>query len=202
MRQSLSVLFMFLIAFYSHAQSKWQEDTHYKVIAEKASASAKVVEVFSYWCPACNAFESIVPQVKRALPVDIPFEKVHVNFNGATSKDTQNDATAAMLAAKALKMDTQFNKAMFNTIHQQRKKIASKGDVIDVFAKAGGDTKKLEKMMKSFGLRSQIAKNDKIAKTVRSVPTVIVNDKYQAIFTRSMTPEEYVELVIWLTKQK
>jgi thiol:disulfide interchange protein DsbA len=143
-----------------------------------------------------------VPQIKRALPADIPFQKVHVNFNGSTSKDTQNDATAVMLAAKALKTDALFNKAFFNAIHQKRTRITSKADILDVYATTGADTTQLEKMMSSFGIRSQVAKNDKIAKGVRSVPTIIINEKYQAIFTRDMTPDQSVELISWLVKQK
>jgi thiol:disulfide interchange protein DsbA len=195
-------VFLFLTSFNSLAQSKWQENTHYKVIAEQASAKPKVQEVFSYWCPACNAFETIVPQIKRAIPAGTPFNKAHVNFNGSTTKQTQNDATAAMLAAKALKVDVQFNKALFNAIHIKRKKLSSRADILAVFADAGGDAVKLENMMNSFGLRSQIAKNDKMARSVRSVPTIIVNDKYQAIFTRDMTPAQSVELISWLVKQK
>jgi thiol:disulfide interchange protein DsbA len=143
-----------------------------------------------------------VPQIKRALPADIPFQKVHVNFNGSTSKDTQNDATALMLAAKALKTDVLFNKALFNAIHQKRTKITNKADILAVYESTGADKEPLEKMMTSFGIRSQVAKNDKIAKGVRSVPTIIINEKYQAIFTRDMTPEQSVELISWLVKQK
>ena len=158
--------------------------------------------MFSFWCPACNAFETIVPQIKRALPSDVPFEKVHVNFNGSTSKDTQNNATSVMLSAEALKTDLAFKKALFATIHQKRTRITNKADILAVYASTGADVAKLEKMMTSFGIRSQVAKNDKIAQTVRSVPTVIINEKYQAIFTRDMTPEQSVELISWLVKQK
>jgi thiol:disulfide interchange protein DsbA len=202
MRKSFLIVFLLLTSFHTLAQSKWQENIHYKVIAEQASAKPKVQEVFSFWCPACNAFETIVPQIKRALPSDVPFEKVHVNFNGSTSKDTQNNATAVMLSAEALKTDLAFKKALFTTIHQKRTRITSKADILAVYASTGADVAKLEKMMTSFGIRSQVAKNDKIARTVRSVPTVIINEKYQAIFTRDMTPEESVELISWLVKQK
>lgn len=202
MRKSFLIVFLFLTSFNTLAQSKWQEGTHYKVIAQKASAKPIVQEVFSFWCPACNAFETIVPQIKRALPPGIPFQKVHVNFNGSTSKDTQNDATAVMLASKALKTDALFNKALFNTIHQKRTKITSKADILAVYAATGSDALKLEKMMSSFGIRSQVAKNDKIARGVRSVPTIIINEKYQAIFTRDMTPDQSVELISWLVKQR
>jgi thiol:disulfide interchange protein DsbA len=202
MRQLFLVGFLLLTTFNSFAQVKWQENTHYKVLAEQSSSKPKVQEVFSYWCPACNAFETLVPQIKNAIPVNVPFEKIHVNFNGSTSKETQNSATAIMLAAKALKTDGQFNKALFNAIHQKRTKIVSKADLFAVYTQTGADTIELEKMMSSFGIRSQIAKNDKVAQGVRSVPTIIINEKYQAIFSRDMTPEQYVELINWLLKQK
>ncbi|MFT6777430.1 MAG: thiol:disulfide interchange protein DsbA [Paraglaciecola sp.] len=202
MRQSFLIIFLFLISFNSLAQVKWQENTHYKVIAKKVSAKPKVQEIFSYWCPGCNAFESIVPQIKRALPANVPFQKVHVNFNSSTTKQTQNDATAVMLAAKALKTDVIFSKALFNAIHQKRTPIANKADLLAVYARTGADVAKLEKMMTSFGIRSQVAKNDNIARGVRSVPTIIINEKYRAIFTRDMTPEQSVELISWLLKQK
>ena len=195
-------LCLFFVSPQLLAQSKWQEDTHYKVIAEQASSSPQVREVFSYWCPACNAFETLVPQIKQGLPANVPFRKVHVNFNGSTNKATQDAATAAMLAAKALKVSENFNKTLFTAIHQQRKKLSSKADILAIYAEAGGDTAKLEKMMNSFGIRSQIAQNDKLTTGVRSVPTVIVNDKFQPIFTRIMKPEEYIELINWLLKQK
>lgn len=202
MHQLVLVVFLFLTSFTSFAQTTWQENTHYKVIAEQASNKPKVQEVFSYWCPACNAFETLVPQIISALPPEVQFEKVHVNFNGSASKETQNAATAAMLAAKALKTNALFNKALFNTIHQKRKKITDKSGILAVYAETGADTAKLEKMMASFGIRSQIAKNDKTARSIRSVPTIIINEKYQAIFTRDMTSEQYVELINWLIKQK
>ena len=202
MRFPYFILLLCFTSFYCSAQSKWQENIHYKVIAKQASSEPKVQEVFSYWCPACNVFENIVPQIKRAIPAAVPFVKVHVNFNGSTSKETQNDATAIMLAAKALKTDVQFSKALFNAIHQQRTKIASKADILKVYAATGADVAKLEKMMSSFGIRSQISKNDKMARSVRSVPTIIINEKYQATFTRDMTPDQSVELISWLVKQK
>lgn len=201
MRLPYFILLFCFASFCSSAQSKWQENIHYKVIAKQASSKPNVQEVFSYWCPACNSFENIVPQIKRALPANIPFIKVHVNFNGSASKETQNNATAIMLAAKALKTDVKFNTALFNAIHQQRTKIASKADILKVYAQTGADITKLENMMTSFGIRSQIAMNDKMARSVRSVPTIIVNGKYQATFTRDMTPTQSVELISWLVKQ-
>ena len=46
------------------AQAQWEEGTHYRVVSEKASNDKRVTEVFSYWCPACYNFESIMKELK------------------------------------------------------------------------------------------------------------------------------------------
>jgi thiol:disulfide interchange protein DsbA len=199
--RSLFILLM-LLSSTTWAQTKWQEDTHYKVISQTASAAPKVTEVFSYWCPACYKFEALVPQLKKSLAQGVSFNKVHVNFNGSAPKQAQDDATAAMLAANVLGMGDEFTKALFDAIHSERKKIADMADILEVFVAAGGDMGKMLKLTSSFGIRTPIAKNNKATQGITSVPSIIVNDKYQAIFTRNMTPEQYIELINWLTLQK
>lgn len=183
-------------------QGNWQEGEHYTVISDSASSDKQIREVFSYWCPACNSFESIVKELKTKIPSDVAFIKAHVNFMGAASTEAQDDATRAMLAAKAINQDALFNEALFNAIHTQRKNIASMEDILAVFSAAGGDSVKLQKMAGSFGIRSQVSKNNKLTKGVSRVPTFIVNDKYQAIYTRDTTPDQFINLLLWLTTQK
>lgn len=200
--RALAVLSLVLSFATSAQQGNWQEGEHYTVIKDSASSDKRIREVFSYWCPACNSFESIVKELKTKLPSDVTFVKAHVNFMGAASTEAQNDATKAMLAAKAIKQDTLFNEALFNAIHGQRKNIASMEDILEVFSAAGGDSAKLQKMAGSFGIRSQVSKNNKLTKGVSRVPTFIVNDKYQAIYTRDTTPDQFINLLLWLTTQK
>lgn len=184
------------------AQSLWQEGTHYNVISEKASDDKRIREVFSFWCPHCYTFEAIAIQLKSKLPGDVTFTKAHVNFMGTTSPEVQDDATKAMIAAKAMKKADEFNEALFEAIHKQRKNITGMDDILDIYSAAGGDSEKLGKMAKSFGVRSLVAKNNKLTRGVSSVPTFIVNDKYQAVYGRTMTPDQFIELLLWLTTQK
>lgn len=184
------------------AQSLWQEGTHYTVISEKASDDKQIREVFSFWCPHCYTFEAIAKQLKSNLPGDVTFTKAHVNFMGTTSTDVQDDATKAMIAAKAMKKADEFNEALFEAIHKQRKNVTGMDDILAIYAATGGDSEKLGKMAKSFGVRSLVSKNNKLTKGVSIVPTFIVNDKYQAIYGRTMTPDQFIELLLWLTTQK
>ncbi len=195
---------LFVATFFSAnaaAQSTWQEGTHYEVIAEKASAKPQVREVFSFWCPHCFTFEPVVEQIKQKLPSGMTFSKAHVNFMGAASREAQDDATKAMLAAKAMKADKIFNAALFSAIHRERKTISGMADIKQIFAAAGGDAEKLEKMTNSFGIKGLVSKNNKYTRGIPRVPAFIVNDKYKANFTRDMTPDVFVELILWLAKQ-
>ena len=193
---------LFLLPLSVHGQNIWEENTHYKIIAKESSAKPQVKEVFSFWCPACYRFESIAASIKKSLPAGVPFIKAHVNFSGSASKEAQNAATIGMLSSRAMKDSERFNKALFDSIHQERNNIDDLADIQKVYEAAGGNGTKFGKISKSFGIRGQVTKNDKATLGVNSVPTIIVNEKYQAIFSRNMTPDQFVELVIWLLKQK
>ncbi|GAA0859976.1 thiol:disulfide interchange protein DsbA/DsbL [Aliiglaciecola litoralis] len=184
------------------AQESWKEGEHYTVISSKASDDKQIREVFSFWCPHCYTFESIAKELKTKLPSDVTFIKAHVNFMGSTTKEAQNDATSAMLAASALGQEDMFNQALFEAIHKDRKNVTGMQDILTIFAEAGGDSEKLLRMTKSFGIRGKVSKNNKLTTGVSSVPTFIVNNKYQAIFTRNMTPDQFISLLLWLTTQK
>ena len=74
-------------------------------------------------------------------------------------------------------------------------------DIKKIFADAGGDAEKLEKLTKSFGIKGQVRKNNSYTRGIGRVPAFIVNDKYQANLTRDLTPDRFVELILWLSKQ-
>ncbi len=200
--QIATIMFALGLFGAANAQSSWQEGTHYEVISEKASPNKQVKEVFSFWCPSCFNFESVAKQIKTNIPKDTQFIKAHVNFMGSSSAQAQNDATLGMLAARAMKQEELYNESLFNAIHQQRKSIAGLDDILAVFEAAGGDSQKLKKLASGFGIKSQVAKNNRLTRGVRSVPTFIVNEKFKAKFGRDMNPDQFVELIVWLTTQK
>ena len=197
-----SLMALLLVPTLALAQSQWQEGTHYTVVGDKASSNKQVVEVFSYWCPGCYNFESIMKEMKAKLPADVKLIKANVNFLPAASTQAQDDATLAMLAARAMKAEEQFNDALFDAIHRERKTVNGMADILAIFAAAGGDSAKMEKLTKSFGIKGQVNRNNQISQGVRRVPTITVNGKYQPIFGRNMTPDQYLELVEWLSEQK
>ncbi|WP_026376317.1 thiol:disulfide interchange protein DsbA/DsbL [Aestuariibacter salexigens] len=200
------LLLTLLLPLQACAQEQWQEGTHYEIISDEATAQPEVMEFFSFWCPACFRFEPLVGQIKQQLADDVKFTKVHVNFMGFTGPDVQDAATRAMMVARALKKEEAMNQAIFNYIHVQRSTITGLDDLRNIFIVAGVEPEDFDKMAKSFGINSQLQKNNKLIDDYRShlrgVPNFIVNGKYQAKFTRDMTADDIVDLIVWLSKQK
>ncbi|MEP1446231.1 MAG: thiol:disulfide interchange protein DsbA/DsbL [Paraglaciecola sp.] len=197
---------MLLLPLQACAQEKWREGTHFKVIADQATEKKEVLEFFSFWCPHCFNFEPLVKTIKTKLADDVKFKKVHVNFMGFTSAAIQDDATKAMMVARELKRSDELNAAIFKYIHVSRSPVSGINDLKNIFIVNGVEPKDFDKMMSSFGVNSRLKMNNKAIqeyrKHVRSVPTFIVNGKYQATFTRDMNQEEMIELIVYLSNKK
>ncbi len=190
----------------SQAADKWVEGTHYQVLAKPATAKPEVMEFFSFWCPACYRFESLIGPMKEKLGKDVAFKKVHVNFMGATSPEVQDEATQAMMMGKALKREEAINRGIFNLIHVQRKPVTGLEDLKSLFIAEGVNPDKVDAVAKSFSVNSLTSRNKttlaKYRSAVNSVPTFIVNGKYKATFTRDMNTDQIIELIVWLSQQK
>ena len=188
------------------AQEIWTEGTHYKVIADKATEKKEVLEFFSYWHPHCFNFEPLVKNMKAKFADDVEFKKVHVNFMGFTTREIQDDATKAMMVARALKKEEALNQAVFKYIHVARSSITSLEDLKNIFTVNGVEPAKFNKMVSSFGVNSMVKLNNntiqKHRKNLGSVPSFIVNGKFQATFTRDMNQDDMIALIVWLSNKK
>jgi len=207
MKKILSFIFVAaLMPLQALSVELWKEGTHYKVIGDKASAKPEILEFFSYWCPHCYNFEPLVAQIKQKKGKDVEFKKVQVNFMGFTGPNVQDDASRAMMIARALKKEDELNMAIFKHIHVQRSPVTGLNDLKSIFVANGVDGEKFDKLAKSFGVNSMFTKNNKLVQQYRrhvsSVPNFVVNGKYMATFTRDMTADDIVNLVVWLSKQK
>jgi thiol:disulfide interchange protein DsbA len=195
-----------LIPLQACAQEQWREDTHYKVISEQATEKKEVLEFFSFWCPHCFNSEPLVKNIKTKLADDVEFKKVHVNFMGFTSTAIQDDATKAMMVARELNKSEELIEAIFKYIHVSRSAITGIKDLKNIFVVNGVEPEDFDKMMSSFSVNSRLKMNNKAVqdykKHVSSVPTFIVNGKYQATFTRDMSPDDMADLIVFLSNKK
>lgn len=187
------------------ADAKWEEGKHYKVLDEPATKQPEIMEFFSFWCPHCYKFEPLVEKIKSKVSDDTEFTKIHVNFMGFTSKEVQDAATRAMMIGRAVKRSEELNGAIFDYIHKQRASVTGLDDLRNVFVVNGVDKAEFDKLANSFGVNNMMKRNDKqmdqYRSYVRGVPNFIVNGRYQAQFTRDMSEQEMIDLIVWLTKQ-
>lgn len=181
--------------------TSWKEGEHYEIINGQSNPRLGVVEVFSYWCPHCYNFEIIVSKLKSRLPSDTQFTKAHVDFMSSAHRVVQQEATKTMLIARAINREDAFNQALFKAIHIDKKHFANANAIRQVLLEQGVDGEKFNKLSESFGMQSRINRNYKLSKGIKEVPTFIVNGKYQPKFTRDMTPEKFIELILWLNNQ-
>ncbi|MFQ3235004.1 MAG: thiol:disulfide interchange protein DsbA [Paraglaciecola sp.] len=207
MKKIVLALFMtLLLPLQACAQELWTEDEHYVVISDEATETPQINEYFSFWCPHCFNFEPLVAKIKSKIGKDVEFQKVHVNFMGFTSTEVQDDATRAMMVAKALKKDDALIQAIFKSIHVQKSPVTSIKDLKNIFIVNGVEPAEFDKLVSSFGVNSMLQKNNqliiKYRKHLSGVPNFIVNGKFQAKFTRDMTNDDIVNLIVWLSKQK
>lgn len=193
-----------LIPLQACAQEKWKEGEHYKVLDMPATESPEVKEFFSFWCPHCFRFEPLVEKMKDKLGDDVKFTKVHVNFMRFTSPEIQDDATRAMMIGHAVKQSDALNKAIFDYIHEQRASVTGMKDLRNIFSVHGVEPAEFDKLASSFGVNSMLKKNNQQIEDYRQylsgVPNFIVNGKYQPTFTRDMTPDDMIDLIVTLSK--
>jgi thiol:disulfide interchange protein DsbA len=201
-----AVVLAVLVPFQAMSQlALWQEGKHYTVIAEQATAKPVVTEYFSFWCPACYSFEPLVAQMKLKLPEGVAFDKVHVNFMRMTGPEVQDAATKGMMIARALKMDDKLVGAIFNYIHRQKAIITGLDDIRKIFIVNGVDPEAFDNQAKSFSINSMVTRNNnKVTEKrefISGVPNFIVNGKYQATFSRDMSADDMINLIVWLSQQ-
>jgi thiol:disulfide interchange protein DsbA len=202
----LAFVFAVLVPLQACAQETWKEGEHYTIINETVTDKPVINEFFSYWCPHCFQFEPIAKKIQEKMGDDVKFEKVHVNFMGFTSAETQDDASRALMVARALKKEDALSTAIFRYIHVQKSPITNIKDLKNIFMVNGVAEADFDKLVSSFGVNSMLKKNNKLVQEyrnhLRGVPNFIVNGKYQAKFTRDMTNDDIVNLIVWLSKQK
>lgn len=198
------LLLCLVLPIQAFAVEQWKAGEHYQQIADIATAKPEVAEVFSYWCPHCYRMEPFVNELKKRLPKGVAFNKVHANFMRFTNKQIQDDATRAMLVAKALGKEAELNAAIFNFIHKYQSSIDNVTDLQNIFAIQGVEAEQFAQLINSEQVTQGLAANNTFLQQhkghIKGVPALIVNGKYLVKFAKGMTAEDQFALINWLTQ--
>jgi thiol:disulfide interchange protein DsbA len=198
----------------------WTEGTHYVRIAPPQQTTVpagkvEVLEVFSYACPACNAFQPTMEKLRRALPPNAQLAFLPAAFN---PQEDWPMFQRAFLAAQALGIAERTHQAMFDAVwktgelavvtpgnNRLKDPLPSITDAAHFYARvASVDPQKFLAMANSFGVDSKIRAADAqvLAMHVDSTPTLIVNGKYRVIRDALQGNDQVIELVQYLVAKE
>ena len=198
------------------AGATWSEGVQYVRLAPPQqttvpSGKAEVMEVFSYGCPACNAFQPVMEKLRRSLPANAQLVYLPAAFNPAEDWPMFQ---RAFLAAQALGIAERTHQAMFDAVwktgelgitvpetNRLKQPLPSIADAARFYARvAGVDPQQFLAMANSFGIDSKMRAADAqiLAMHVDATPTLIVNGKYRVIRDELKSNDELIELVKYL----
>ena len=185
----------------------FKKGEHYNQLEQPIGSKSEVVEFFSFYCPACYRQEPIMKTIKQSLPKQVSFIKNHVDGMPGRNVVDEQRLTRALIAATKLDVRDKVVPAIFNGIHQSRKKAFSDDEIKALFVEAGIAADKFDKTINSFAIKAHTKKMQKNTAAIRSlgysgVPTLVIHGKYVPNIKALKSFEEYVELVVFLANKK
>jgi thiol:disulfide interchange protein DsbA len=199
------------------APVKWVEGRNYQRLqpAQPTATPGKVevLDVFSYACPACNAFQPTLDKLVKALPPQAQMAWLPASFN------PQEDWVVfqrAFLAANELGVAQKSHDAMYEAVWGSKATLAildpashrllPQGrlpgieDVARFYTQYGVKESDFLAMANSFGIEAKMRESDAAlqAHQVMSTPTIVVNGKYLVTPSAAGGWQETIDLVLYL----
>jgi thiol:disulfide interchange protein DsbA len=200
---------------------KWVQGKNYFVIdpAQPTSHPGKieVTEVFSWGCPACNAFHGTADQIERSLPAGAV-----MSFLPAAFRPDENWVVyqRAFYAAQALGLAEKSYDAMFDgtfktgevstynlkgTGLKPKEAWPTIEDIAKFYAaKFGADPKEFVAVANSFAVNTKMKRADDLIKAygIDGTPSMVVNGKYRYGPTSAGGYAQTIELTQWLVAKE
>lgn len=155
----------------------------------------EVVELFWYGCPHCYQFESTLNPWIKQLPDDVNFVRIPALFGGLWNVHGQ-----AFITLDMMKVEHKVHDAVFNAIHQEKKKLGTPEEFADFVATQGVDRDAFLKTFNSFAVKGQMEKAKKLAMAyqISGVPVMIVGGKYRFDIGSAGGPNQALEVADYL----
>ena len=176
----------------------FEEGRHYTQVKQSSAIVNKqesgVVEYFSFSCAGCFAFEPSIMRLKADLP-SLNFRRVHMPYGGRQAKFSQK-AYALMVLLKA----ENHKDRIFNRLHLESNVFDSDTEIINFFESLGYKRELLEGHLNSFSADTMIRKMNKeaVKMQIKSVPSIIVNGRYQINIRAISDAKQFSNLVAYL----
>jgi thiol:disulfide interchange protein DsbA len=201
------------------AAEAWTEGKHYFRIPQPIPprpGAVTVTEVFSYGCPACNAFLPYMESLEKKLPAGVAAEYVPASWSAAENWPAFQ---RAYLTAKALGVAKQAHTAMFQAIWgpngelaimdprtgRIRSPLPSIADIARFYERVTKvPAAKFVDASKSFSVETDIKRSESIIRSylADSTPTIVVNGKFRLQPGTAGGAQQAVDLTLWLAQQE
>ena len=158
-----------------------------------------VNEFFGYSCPHCNNFEPLLHKWSLEQADDVTFVAVPVVFGRSWEPYAK-----AYYIARQLGILEQTHQAMYNAVHVDGRRIATKAALQKFFAKHGVSEAEFDKAYDSFNLKNMLRQGNRLAAKAKitGVPMMLVNGKYVVNTTTAGSYQGMLEVVDYLVEQE
>jgi thiol:disulfide interchange protein DsbA len=158
----------------AHAQGAAYRVLKAQAPTDVESGKIEVVEFFWFGCPHCYSLEPVISAWASKLPPDVVFRRQHVPFREVKHQQLYFTLQAMGQDSEKVLM------AVFNAIHQQRKRMTDPKEMAAVLSTVGVDAKAFGETFGSFGVRTRQQRANKLADAydIDGVPAIGVNGKY------------------------
>ena len=180
------------------------QGVHYNIISETATEKPTVTEFFSFFCGHCFQFESMLDTYKGSLKPGTVFEKSAVDWIPRKNAPVQFGMVKAYLTIQALGLDEKLRPAIFNHIHREGELIKTEADIKAVFTTNGVKASDFDKHYNNPKLVEEAKKMVALfkEKKVTTVPTLLVNGKYQVIWDSAKSLNDLIAITNFLLDMK
>ncbi|THU01562.1 thiol:disulfide interchange protein DsbA/DsbL [Lampropedia puyangensis] len=165
------------------------------------AGKVEVLEFFWYSCPHCNAFEPMFDKWKRAQPADVIVRRVPVAFQQNGNFVPQQKLYYAL---ESMNLLDKLHTAVFNAVHNERKRLTSDDAVFDWIKTQGVDVEEFKKTYNSFSVASSVRRASQLQDDYRveGVPSLGVAGKYYTDGPKARNLANALQVVEYLIEQE
>ncbi len=137
----------------------------------------EVVELFWYGCPHCHRFLPVVERWLQRKPEDVVYVRMP-----AILSDRWALLARAYYTAEALDKLDELHTALFDAIHEQKRRLNSEQALSAFFAEHGVDPEEFRRVFHSFAVESKVRRARQMTRRyhTQGTPTIVINGKYRS----------------------
>lgn len=198
----LAVLALIMTSAFASAQEPVPSKNYIVLdqpVRTRDSSKVEVVEVFWYGCSHCYSFEPLIKQWKKRKPDYVDFWQSPAMWNG-----TMKTHAAMFYTAEILGVMDKLHGPIFTAMNVERKRLATAGEIEDLFADYGVDRQAFGKTFKSFSVNSMVKQADARARSykITGTPEIVVNGKYRVSARLAGGQAEMLKVVDFLIEKE